>query len=494
VTPTASDGIDLPEWLVSQLGGKPKESTSAPAPLDANAPLPDWLKPSAGAAPSPVLDWDKAASQSVPPAAPVDATRPATGLSSETKEKPSGSAVPGWLDKSKPTGSDTVARWLDRRLKTSTLSSLDEAALKGGSKPPETQGKPGGTQLPTWLDSQKPGGSDTVVRWMDKRETGSLRKTPTATFSSISRAAAAAAAPRPESPKATTPDSATSPGTEDTVTSKHSPPPAAQPPAPEPKPAPPTPREPSTEPPKPVVAPPPRMETAPVPKPAAAPPPRMETAPVPKPAAAPPPAAPVDDEEGAFVPPPEWLQKALGSAVAEVPPIPKKKTGGLTPGTVTPAVSAVAVPPVTPPPVRRTAPVQREIPAVEEPPAPEPAAKPGAWVPLAESAPASAVEKTEKPAKKTSRKKSRKLSDVEIEILLREARVYLETDLQKASDAYQRVIENPQSAEVVVEDLTTYLEQDPASPQIWNLLGDACSRAGRLQDAYKAYAEALRRM
>jgi cytochrome c-type biogenesis protein CcmH/NrfG len=78
--------------------------------------------------------------------------------------------------------------------------------------------------------------------------------------------------------------------------------------------------------------------------------------------------------------------------------------------------------------------------------------------------------------------------------MIREARVYLDSDLQKATEVYQKVIENPASAEVVANDLTSYLEQDPASPQLWNLLGDACSRAGRFQDAYRAYAEALRRM
>lgn len=111
----------------------------------------------------------------------------------------------------------------------------------------------------------------------------------------------------------------------------------------------------------------------------------------------------------------------------------------------------------------------------------------------APAAPAPAA-KPEKPAKKPARKKTRKLTDVEAETLIREARVYLETDLQKATEAYQQVIDDPSSAEVVVADLTTYLEQDPASPQLWNLLGDACSRAGRLQDAYRAYSEALHRM
>jgi tetratricopeptide (TPR) repeat protein len=488
VTPTTGGGIDLPDWLVSQIQGKPKETTAAPAAEKASGPLPDWLKPAAPSqANQPVVDWDKAASQQLPPA-PVDATRPATGVSSKPPQKPAGgtSEIPSWLDKSKPTGSDTVARWLDRRLKTSTLSSLDEATLKGGVKPaePPPSGKTG-TQLPTWLDTQKPGGSDTVVRWMDKRETGSLRKTPTATFSSVSKSAIAAQEMKPPSPVETPP--VPSIGTEDTVTSKRTPAPAepAQAPAIPQKETPPV-RQAVVQ----ITAPP--IETAAL---------KKEAIPA------------EEDEDGAFVPPPEWLQKALGSAVAEVPPIPKKQTGGLKPGTVSPVSSAVHAPaaaepaapvptptaapsvakkPAPPPPEKKPAvPVRATSPAEE--PAPAPAAKTGSWVPLAPEATAPAA-KREKAPRKTARKKSRKLTGVEIEALIREARIYLETDLQKASEAYQQVIEDPQSAEVVVGDLTTYLEQDPASPQLWNLLGDACSRAGRLQDAYRAYAEALRRM
>ncbi len=117
---------------------------------------------------------------------------------------------------------------------------------------------------------------------------------------------------------------------------------------------------------------------------------------------------------------------------------------------------------------------------------------PTAWVPMSPPQEASVI--PAKPIKKAVKKKTRKLTDIESEALIREARVYLETDLQKASEVYQQIIENPVSAEVVANDLTSYLEQDPASPQLWNLLGDACSRAGRFQDAYRAYAEALRRM
>jgi tetratricopeptide (TPR) repeat protein len=485
VTPTAAgEGVDLPDWLVAQLEGKPKVTAAAPAAEQPNAPLPDWLKgPAPGSAAPAVVDWEKAASQPVP-AAPVDATRPATGIYTTPTQKPAGGSaeIPSWLDKSKPSGSDTVARWLDRRLKTSTLSSLDEAVIKGGAKPPgstssERPGKPSTTQLPTWLDSQKPGGSDTVVRWMDKRETGSLRKPVTASFAAVSKGTAPV--PEEKTPPAAPvaqerPSVAPAPGSEDTVASKR----AAQP-------------APAAE----AAQPPPAAKT-PAPsviQPAAA---------AVRPPAAEPPSAPVrtpaeEEEDGAFVPPPEWLKKALGSAVAEVPPIPKKQTGGLTPGTATASLTPVHRKPVEAP---------RAVHPVEEP-APVTAAKPGPWVPIAQAPPAAhpsvpavapvpvtAAEKAEARPKKTARKKPRKLSDIELEALLREARVYLETDLQKAAEAYQKVIEDPASAEAVVGDLTTYLEQDPAPPQLWNLLGDACSRVGRLQDAYRAYAEALRRM
>jgi len=493
VTPTASDGIDLPDWLVSQLQGKPADAAAAPSPAQTGVPLPDWLKPATpGATPPPVVDWDKAASQPVPPA-PLDATRPATGLSSNA---PAGGSpeTPGIL---KPTGSDTVARWLDRRLKTSTLSSLDESALKAGVRPstPPPTGKPGssGTQLPTWLDSQKPGGSDTVVRWMDKRETGSLRKV-TASFSAVSRSAV----PAPEEIPAPPPVAPPKPAAE----VPHLDIPAEEIATPARIPVQAAPQvQAVVEPQPPIFA---KRETPPAPRPPEA----VVSRPVVQPA--PQAAAPVqdeDEEEGAFVPPPEWLQKALGSAVAEVPPIPKKQTGGLRPGTVTPvsspaytipAAPAPAAPPTVPTvpaPVERPAPVFRRetLPADEPPPAAS--ANTGAWVPIAPTPAAPApVTKPEKPAKKPARKKPRKLTDIEAEVLIREARVYLETDLQKATEAYQQVIDDPSSAEVVAGDLTTYLEQDPASPQLWNLLGDACSRAGRLQDAYRAYAEALRRM
>jgi tetratricopeptide (TPR) repeat protein len=468
-----TEGVDLPDWLIAQLQGKTAEPAPSPGAPEPGVPLPDWLKIAAPSpAPPAVVDWEKAASQPLP-AAPVDATRPAAGApSGAEKPAPITPEMPAWLDKSKPSGNETVARWLDRRLKTSTLSSLEDATTKGGPKPPGSAASPRpgqpSTQLPTWLDSQKPGGSDTVVRWMDKRETGSLRRVPQSSFAEAGKAAfpsaGEGAAPKPEAPPVAPPVPAQA--LEDTVTSKK-----------------PSPIEPAS-----FIR--PGMEPGrPRPPAAASVPAPAQSIPVEKTlvegSAFPPQTAPSaeEEEEGTFVPPPEWLQKALGSAVAEVPPIPKGQTFG--------PEAAKTPPPVSAPVEKKPAGVRWEAASAEEP-APVSSAKPTPWVPIAPQRPVS--EAAARPPKKAAKKRTRKLTDIESEALIREAQVYLETDLQKASEAYQKVIENPSSAEVVANDLSSYLEQDPASPQLWNLLGDACSRAGRFQDAYRAYAEALRRM
>ncbi|HEY5119836.1 MAG TPA: hypothetical protein VII90_10315 [Anaerolineales bacterium] len=183
------------------------------------------------------------------------------------------------------------------------------------------------------------------------------------------------------------------------------------------------------------------------------------------------------------MPPPEWLQNALGNAVADVPPNPKE---------LVPVPEPIKPQPSPPTPVAEKPANVRWQTQPDEEPAPISTARPAPWVPI--SPPPTVSETPAKPAKKAVKKKTRKLTDIESEALIREARVYLETDLKKACEVYQQVIVNPAGAEVVANDLTSYLEQDPASPQLWNLLGDACGRAGRFQDAYRAYAEALRRM
>ncbi|MGD0173215.1 MAG: tetratricopeptide repeat protein [Anaerolineales bacterium] len=473
-----NEGIELPDWLVAQLQGKPVEPVPPPAAAKPAIPLPDWLKPTTQSPASPpVVDWEKAAVQPVP-SIPADATRPATGaVPPAEKPVPGATEIPAWLDKSKPSGNETVARWLDRRLKTSTLSSMEDAVSKPGSKPP-AQTPPArpaqsSTQLPTWLDSQKPGGSDTVVRWMDKRETGSLRRGPQSAFADAGKgtfpAAEEATTPKPETPHAVAPVKSPVPTSraEDTVATGKS---AEQDVTPV--------FQTRMEPARPVQPPSEPISSA---KPAE---PLIQTQ---HPVASPQPPVNAtqeeEEEEGAFVPPPEWLQRALGNAVADVPPNPKE----LVP--VPEPIQQKSSPPT--PDAEKPANIRWQTQPAEEP-APVSTAKPAPWVPI--SPPQTVSETAVKPAKKAAKKKTRKLTDIESEALIREARVYLETDLKKACEVYQQVIGNPASAEVVANDLTSYLEQDPASPQLWNLLGDACGRVGRFQDAYRAYAEALRRM
>lgn len=491
------DNVELPPWLVNQLGSQPAESQSPTETPNAGTPLPDWLKPTGGAGGSQsVLDWDVAAQQKLPPAVPPDETRPSVPPVAGSQNAPQqGSGqrdMPAWLDRSKPGGGDTVARWLDRRLKTSTLSNLDDqqpgrtpskspaipttTGSQSTALPAEPMQKPSGTasqlpaqqippgeatpapampapgkstQMPTWLDSQKPGASDTVVRWIDKRVpsgTGqlSIPKTPPAG----SPAPSPAQTPGTSSPATITPENqaAPVPGWLDQQNADpsdavdrwlHERPGAT---AGQDQDASVSRRAASAE-------------QTPLPQPVA---PGLPTLGTPE---------PEEEEDGSFVPPPEWLQKTLGSVVSDVPPIPASA------------------------PVEQQ--TQRKWSSQEEPP-PVTRPEPGQWTPITPAA-----ETEEKSARHTSRpvkKKPRKVTEIEAEVLLREARVYLESDLSKAADAYKKVIEVPKMADTVVQDVEAYLEQDPASGVLWNLLGDAYSQAGRLQDAYRAYAEALRKM
>jgi tetratricopeptide (TPR) repeat protein len=540
-----------------------------------NVPLPDWLRPvKPAASPEPIQDWDTAAQQlnKLPSAAP----QPGAGMDSSQV-------------------ADPVARWLDRRLKTSTLRSLDEVTMKGvpktgdlGSQKPGTgalgvprpgtgalnpPGQPSKGQVPTWLDYQRPGGSDTVVQWIDRRApaTGRLmeeklqsptgEKIPTKPLVKSSSDASMLSAP---TNMAQSPAGSAVPEWLERV--KKSDVGNAQP---------------GNQTPEPIAsgvtssgaaaatgqAQIPSLPSAmtPIQNPIPANAPIRESQPqaaeVSKQRDANPPATVAtpsssgqpnrssfeqefDEDDGSPVPPPEWLQKALGKAVSDVPPIPSGKRESITwedvaaqgaqqapskpvipakvpkyeqPRTFAPGDSA-AIPthakrmstqalsdgdssmPVGQP---NGVPIQKVVrtwqsPVSDEPP-PASTVEGGKWVPIApeeNSAPqkrAPAAPVPVSPAR-PSKHKARKLNEVEAEALLREARIYLDTDLAKAATVYQRVLELPVFAEMVSKDLETYLEQDPESAALWNLLGDALTKSGRLTDAYRAYEESLRRM
>jgi hypothetical protein len=346
--------------------------------------------------------------------------------------------------------------------------------------------------MPTWLDAQKPGASDTVVRWIDRRATPApsqpeaRQQPPTEASGQIHIPPSPAPAP-PSSPLVPAPDWFEKPvaGTTDTVERwlQEHPGQEIQ-----------------------LVSLPQGEDTAVSRRTPTAPISLQTGAVIQKPNPAPSqnpeqaaafstkqPAVPLkpgilnpeEEEDGEFVPPPEWLQKTLGTAVADVPPVPKAQPGSQQPPqSVEPPFVAPAVKPMT-------GAGRWEVAAPEEPP-PAPKAEPGQWMPLA--TPASVEAKAARTPPRSAKKKARKVTEIEAEVLIREARVYMESDLNKAADVYKRVLDLPSAAETVMHDLESYLEQDPDSAALWNLLGDAYSNAGRLQDAYRAYAESLRRV
>jgi tetratricopeptide (TPR) repeat protein len=537
--PTA---VEIPPTLPQEVAGK----SAAPAqPLSeklaaqekaaatpvSNVPLPDWLKP-AKTTPTnnSIQDWDTAARQ-LNRQSPV-LSAPGVGMPPSTP--------PAKAEGASPTDSqqvvDPVARWLDRRLKTSTLRSLDEVAMKGKPKtgelsPPRpvtgalsSAGATAKAQIPTWLDFQRPGASDTVVQWIDRRapSTGRLveeklqsppgEKIPTKPLVKSSVDPSVAPPIDSEEPewldRVKRTDALNAPSTvkiaAESGTSAKNPPATAIPPA---------------------------IQT-----PAATTARGTQIQ-----------AASDEEDDGSPVPPPEWLQKALGKAVTDVPPVPggkreqilweeaKSAEGQIaapkqhipakvpkyeqplsfTPGsarTEIPAqakrISTQALADETSPPITTTraptAPIQKVVrtwqsSAVEEPP-PAPVPEAGQWMPIAPEI------KRSEPAKqpiassgrpknvKSAKHKTRKPTEVESAALLKEARIYLETDLEKAATVYKRILEDPINAPAVIDALQIYLEQDPDSAALWNLLGDAYSRGGLLSDAYRAYAEALRRM
>jgi outer membrane biosynthesis protein TonB len=150
-----------------------------------------------------------------------------------------------------------------------------------------------------------------------------------------------------------------------------------------------------------------------------------------------------------------------------------------------------------------------------EEPLPAAAPEPGTWVPLeptaakrptpepkpepvpAPPAPTSAVlpsaapEPKAKPRRARRRKPSR-LTHAECEALLAEARAQMNTGrVEDAVRSYQRVLEGGGDAAQIAADLERAVENKPLVAELWQTLGDAWQRAGKLDRAYQAYEKAL---
>ncbi len=60
-------------------------------------------------------------------------------------------------------------------------------------------------------------------------------------------------------------------------------------------------------------------------------------------------------------------------------------------------------------------------------------------------------------------------------------------DFEKAFNAYSYLIARGRHIEEVVDDLVQGTLRSPRNPAMWKLLGDAFDRAGRHEDAARAY-------
>jgi len=134
--------------------------------------------------------------------------------------------------------------------------------------------------------------------------------------------------------------------------------------------------------------------------------------------------------------------------------------------------------------------------------------EPGTWVPAEpvkaraaapEKAPTS-VAKVPAPTlpapgakpKRPAKRKPARLTAAEAEEQLRVAREQMRTSrVDEAVRTYKRVLETDELAAQVASDLEQAVETRPLLAELWQLLGDACHRTGKLDRAYEAYEKAL---
>ena len=265
--------------------------------------------------------------------------------------------------------------------------------------------------------------------------------------------------------------------------------------------------------------------------------------------------APMGEPATGDMPAPDWIKAAMGEVESEVSSVfpvagEPSSRGAEPPRVAMPPQAAAPVPPAQPArgmpepgpiekvptkieadvPSRRATPVKPPAPAAPpaaqpprvvplpapetgEEPLPAAAPEPGTWVPLepavaklptpapmpmpappavaAAVVPAAAPAAKPKPRRAPRRKPSR-LTHAESEALLAEARSQMNTGrVEEGVRSYQRVLEGGDDAAQIVTDLERATESKPLVAELWQTLGDACQRAGRLDRAYEAYEKAL---
>ncbi len=426
---------------------EPAAQEEAAPETPAPAGMPDWLRP-VGAEEQPPPPIPKTVG--TPPA---EAEKPRAGeapgwlleLASQTAAEPMpepepASELPAWLDERQPGASDTISRWLGQNTPT------------GEGEAPATE-EPGEGEVPSWMRAmaQEPGAPGKAEE----------------EFEDTGRPAEAATAPAPAAEPTMgdmpAPDwiKAAMGEVESEVSSVFPgeggiPAPSAEPSSP--------------------VTPPAPIAAAPV-----------------EPATPVPPAQPaqVTPERR----PSEKIQAGLGTPVPARPAIPVKP----------PAPAA--------PPVKVPRGVPLPPPEMGEEPPPASAPEPGTWVPLEptpvrrpapaatpELAPFAAAAQKMPPAmsepkpkpKRAPKRKPARLTHAESEAIIAEARSQMNTGrVADAVRSYQRVLEFGDETILVAADLERAVENKPLVAELWQTLGDACQRAGKLDRAYEAYEKAL---
>lgn len=87
---------------------------------------------------------------------------------------------------------------------------------------------------------------------------------------------------------------------------------------------------------------------------------------------------------------------------------------------------------------------------------------------------------------------ARKPSDEDAASLLEKARQALAAgDLSAANEEYARLIKRGESIQVIVDDLRTTLERDEEQPALWQTLGDAYMKDGKVPEAVQAYQRGM---
>jgi len=428
---------EIPDWLkaagrvVPAPAPEPEAQAQTAAEVPARADMPDWLKP-VGAADQP------------PPSIP----KMVAALPAEA-EKPRGGEAPGWL-----------------------LELASQTAAEPIAEPEPA------SELPAWLDERQPGASDTISRWLGQNTPGGEGEE----------------TPSPEPAEGEVPSWMRAKAEEAGLPGR------------------------------------PADEAADEAK-------RAESGARP---------APMGEPATGDMPTPDWIKAAMGEVESEVSsvfpltgeasqreaegpsaamppqparampeprPIEKASTGIEAQGPHRPATPVKPPAPAAPSPAKPPRVVPLPPPELSDEPLPAAAPEPGRWVPLepaaakwptpepepvqAPPAPASAAmppavpEPKAKPRRAPKRKPSR-LPHAESEALVAEAREQMNTGrVEDAVRSYQRVLEGGGDAAQIAADLERAVESKPLVAELWQTLGDACQRAGKLDRAYEAYEKAL---